>query len=335
MRRGKVSRAAIFTGLFFFSLSVPARAERVVAMMDWILNGKHSPFFAGVKKGFYKADGLEPDIIRGRGSGDTAKTVATGQADYGFADSGVVIVGRTRGLDAKMLAIIHDRAPHAIFSVKGKGFQKPTDFIGKKFGGAKADAVRIIFPAFAQVNGYKGSDVEWIDMPGTAKTSSLLSGRVDAITNYVTDGVAIKASARKVGLEISTLLFRDHGLDLYSNGLLASDERIQRNPDQAGRFVRATMKAWAWSVENPKEALDIFMAQTPTLARSIAEGQLMLALDMLLSDYSKVHGIGHFDEKKMQQTIDVLAKYMNLPRKPSPSEVYTNGFLPKLFPKKP
>ena len=77
------------------------------------------------------------------------------------------------------------------------------------------------------------------------------------------------------------------------------------------------------------------MAQTPTLDRSIAKRQLAIAVELLLSEYAKTHGIGHMDEKKMAHTVDVLAKYMNLPRKPSTSEVYTNKFLPKLFPKSP
>jgi NitT/TauT family transport system substrate-binding protein len=335
MRWMRWSLAAMFTSIFLCSLSAPVRAERLVVMMDWILNGKHSPWFAGVKKGLYKAEGLDPEILRGRGSGNTVKAVATETSDYGFADVGAVIVGRTRGLTVKVLGMIHDRAPHAIFSLSKNGYKKPKDFIGKKIGGRKGDAVRIIFPAFAMLNGFKGSDVEWIGMSGSAKVPSLLSGRVDAISNYVTDAPAILASARKVNLKISILRFSENGLDLYSNGLVAVDKRIQQNPGQVGRFVRATMRAWAWSVENPKEALDIFMAQTPTLDRSIAKRQLAIAVELLLSEYAKTHGIGHMDEKKMAHTVDVLAKYMNLPRKPSTSEVYTNKFLPKLFPKSP
>ena len=333
MRRRKVSITGMLVGLFLFSLSVPAQAERIVVMMDWILNGKHSPFFAGVKEGFYKAEGLEPEILGGKGSGDTVKEVAIGSVDYGFPDASAVIVGRARGIDTKLLAIIHDRSPHAIFSLTKNGFKKPTDFIGKKFGGSEADVNRIIFPAFAKANGFEGRDVEWISMPGAAKVPSLLSGSVHAITNFVTDAPAILASAEKVNLEVSIMRFADHGIDLYSNGLVAADKRIQEKRDQVGRFVRASMKAWAWAVEHPKETIDIFIAQTPTLARSIAEKQLAIAVELLLSDHARAQGIGHIDEKKMVHTIDVLSKYMNLPRAPSSSEVYTNEFLPKLIPK--
>ena len=69
MRWMRWSLVAMFTGIFLCSLSAPVRAERLVVMMDWILNGKHSPWFAGVKKGLYKAEGLDPEILRGRGVG--------------------------------------------------------------------------------------------------------------------------------------------------------------------------------------------------------------------------------------------------------------------------
>ncbi|MBI2880039.1 MAG: ABC transporter substrate-binding protein [Candidatus Tectomicrobia bacterium] len=326
-------KALIGVGVSLLSLSVPARAERVAVMMDWILNGKHSPFFAGVKQGFYKAEGLDAEILGGKGSGNTVKEVGAGKIDYGFADASALIVGRAQGLHTKLLSVIHDKSPHAIFSLRKNGLKKPTDFRGKKFGGFEADVVRIIFPAFAQANGFQGSDVEWISMPPAAKVPSLLSGRVDAITNFVTDAPAIVASGQKVNLEISIMRMADHGVDLYSNGLLAADGRVQTNKDQAGRFVRASMKAWAWAVEHPKETIDIFSAQTPTLARAIAEKQLAVAIDLLLSDHSKTYGIGHIDEEKMRKTIEVLAKYMKLPRTPSTSEVYTNQFLPKLIPR--
>ena len=84
MRWMRWSLTAMFTGIFLFSLSAPVRAERLVVMMDWILNGKHSPWFAGVKKGLYKAEGLDPEILRGRGSGNTVKAVATETSDYAF-----------------------------------------------------------------------------------------------------------------------------------------------------------------------------------------------------------------------------------------------------------
>src|SRR5215510_13638615 len=36
---------------------------------------------------------------------------------------------------------------------------------------------------------------------------------------------------------------------------LVRDDLIANQPDRVKRFIEATMKAWAWSIENPQEAL--------------------------------------------------------------------------------
>jgi NitT/TauT family transport system substrate-binding protein len=61
---------------------------------DFGFNGRHSYFFVALDKGFYKAEGLNVNIIRGQGSIDAVKKVATGAAQIGFADAGAVILAR-------------------------------------------------------------------------------------------------------------------------------------------------------------------------------------------------------------------------------------------------
>ena len=336
-------RRILFSGINVLALvgllaaPMTARGETVNMAMDWILNGKHSPFFMGIDKGFYKKAGIDVKINRGFGSSNTVKDVASGATAYGFADSGSVIIGKGRGAKVKILGIIHDKLPHVLYSLAKTGIKTPADLKGKTIGAPVGDAVRTIFPAFARTNGLKpDSDYSWITISPAAKPPSLLSGKVDVITNYATDGPPLFTKAAKLGKKINVIAFPDWGVDIYSNGFVTQENRIRSNPGQVRRVVDAVFRSWAWAVENPTETIDLYINYVPAISKDLARQQLAIAIDLLMTKNAKKHGIGFVVKSKMDKTIDIIAKYMSdkLKSRPSGKDVYTNEFLPKLFPKR-
>ena len=68
-------------------LTFPARAaDKVVLMLNWYVYGEHAPFFYGLEKGYYKAEGIDLDIQEGRGSGITTQAVAAKSVTFGYVD---------------------------------------------------------------------------------------------------------------------------------------------------------------------------------------------------------------------------------------------------------
>lgn len=51
-------------------------------------SGRHAYFFVAKEKGYFSAEGLDVEIIGGRGSASVIKEVAAGSIDIGFADAG-------------------------------------------------------------------------------------------------------------------------------------------------------------------------------------------------------------------------------------------------------
>ncbi|MFQ5692723.1 MAG: ABC transporter substrate-binding protein, partial [Nitrospinota bacterium] len=263
--------------------------------------------------------------------------VAAGSTDYGFADSGSVIIGKGRGAKVKLLGIIHDKLPHVVYSLASTGIKSPADLRGKKIGAPVGDAIRTIFPAFARANGLDpNKDYTWITITPAAKPPSLLKGRVDAITNYVTDGPPLFVQAAKLGKKINALAFPDWGVDIYSNGFATQESRIRNNPGQVRRVVRAVFRSWAWAVENPDKTIELYRKYVPAISPDLARKQLDIAIDLLMTENAKKHGIGFIVKSKMEKTVNIIAKYMSdkLKSRPKVEDLYTNEFLPKLFPKR-
>src|SRR5256714_13898385 len=80
--------AAISAALIWTALSVlPASAaDKVVLLLNWYIYGEHAPFYYGVDKGIYAAEGIDLEIQEGRGSGVTAQAVAAKTATFGYVD---------------------------------------------------------------------------------------------------------------------------------------------------------------------------------------------------------------------------------------------------------
>ena len=90
-------------------LTLPAQAaDKVVLMLNWYVYGEHAPFFYGLEKGYYKAEGIDLDIQEGRGSGITTQAVAAKSATFGYVDVPTMMRAAVKGAP-----VTRDRRPAA------------------------------------------------------------------------------------------------------------------------------------------------------------------------------------------------------------------------------
>lgn len=334
VRRGsRWMMAGVFCLLVGLS-AVSWGADKALFSLDWVIQGFHAPYFVALEKGYYKRNGLDVGIQRGFGSADTLKRVGAGSSAFGFADSASLVAARSQGTQVKELAVIYDRSMFAIYSLEGSGIRKPKDLEGKTIADSGSGGVYVVFPAFAAKNGVDAGKVKWQIMAPPLILSSLLAGKADAAAFYAVSGPVVSRKAAEIGKKAVPLYYSDWGIDVYSNGLVARDALIRDNPDLAKRFVDATMRAAAWSVENPSEAVGLFSKLHPDLDKSLSRDAWAVAMDHLLTNTAKKHGIGYMTRDKMTFTRDLMTKYMKLKQVVPVEDLYTNQFLPKLFPKR-
>ncbi|HEY7247458.1 MAG TPA: ABC transporter substrate-binding protein [Xanthobacteraceae bacterium] len=306
--------------------------EKITFLLDFTAYGKHAPFFVARDKGFWKDAGFDVTIVPGAGSATTVSSYASGAVDFAFADVPTLILARAKGAHIKVAGIIHDKSLYAIGTLEENNIKTPQDLAGKRIGSSIGDASRVLFPAFAQINHIDPASVHWVDMTPPARAGSLIVGQVDAVALFLTEVPTFSAVATEAGKHWKDFSYADYGLDLYSHGILVRDELIANNPDRVRRFIGATMRAWAWSIEHPQEALAIFDKDNPAVNPDQAKEHFRIAVDHIMTDTAKREGIGYIDPKKMEHTVEVVSKYFNV-KGVSADDVYTNQFTPKLFPK--
>lgn len=308
---------------------VEAQPRTVGVQLDWVISGYHSGFFVAKEKGLYAAKGLDVTLNRGYGSADAIKVAAAGKTDFAFADTVALIISRGKGVPVKGLAVVIGKSPQSILSFEGKGIRKITDVEGKSFADAPGGANIMMWPAFAKLAGIDVNKVPFVATEAAAKPAAFFGGRVDWVIGYrpAFDEIVV-VRARKEGKKLLALRWEDVGWKVYGQGIVARDEVVDRDPKLVADFVEATLDGYRWAIENPEQALDIFVKANPEVDRAVAHLSLMYCIESLLTPAGKEHGLGYMDPDRMAFQIDLMSKLNNFPP-PKAAEVYTNQFIQK------
>jgi NitT/TauT family transport system substrate-binding protein len=302
--------------------------QKVTFALNWFAVGDHAAYWVALDKGYYKAKGLDVELQNSKGSGDSIAKVDTGRADVGLADSAVVIASVGRGTRVKVVGMVFDKTPLNFWSRKEAPITHPKQLEGKTVGAPPGDSQRQVFPAFAKQHGIDVAKVTWVNIEPAAKVAAIAEKRVDSVADYTT-GLPFYEKAMGKGNAVM-MPWADHGFDMYSMSIMASEKTMKDNPAVLRAFLEASYMGWRDVMDNPKSALEIFKKRVPEIDLSIIEPNMMMGLELMKTDRYAKNGIGWMDDRKMCASVDLVNTYMGVPKKVDCKDVYTNEFLTKI-----
>jgi len=259
-------------------------------------------------------------IVRGQGSADAVKQVAAGTAQIGFADTAAVILGRGNDqIPVKLVAIVYAKPPHAIYVLKESGIAKPKDLEGKKIADTAFSAVPKLFEAYAKATDIDASKVTWLVAAADTLPGMLTTGRADGIGQFtVGEPLLAKSAAPK---QVLALAYADVGLDLYGNGIIASDGLIKSNPDLVRRFVTATMQGLADAIADPQQAGAIMNKHHREVDADVAAAETKIVGTLTGQP------LGVLDPARVKKAIEIVGRAYTLKSAVAPEDIYAPGFV--------
>jgi NitT/TauT family transport system substrate-binding protein len=304
-----------------------AQSKKVLVQLAWVVGGLHAGFFVAKEKGFYSSKGLDVTINRGFGSGDTAKVVATGTAQFGEVNLPTAIISRGKEVPLTIVGVIIGKAPESILSFAEKGIRKPKDVEGKTFAEASGAAIMVTWPAFAKLAGIDINKATHIPVEAAAKPAVFFSGQVDWVPGFRPGfDEPLILRAQKEGKKLSFIRWEDYGWKVYGNGLVTHQDLLKREPKTVANFVAATMDGYAYAIEHFDEALNITLKANPELDRESARLSLLFAIDAIMTKASKEKGLGYMEDDRMDFQVKLMSDLMKF--RP-PKDSYTNQFIQK------
>ncbi len=318
----------VVTILSFGLRGANAQARNITIAMDWMINGTHAPFYVALDKGFYRATGLNVEIVRGYGSGDTIKKVASKNAAFGVADFGSLVTSVIReATPVKAVAATYGKATLGLLYLKESGIKVPRDLEGKKIGRSATGASGNMFPAFLKANNMDRSKMTEVVVDATSFVPMLLSRQVDAVLEQSMHQGRFQKAADEGGQKVTVMamLFSDYGLESYGNVILTHTDLIEKEPQLVKAVVQASIKGLAYSLDHPDEAVSIIAKMNPQVTKERAIEEVMAVKNTWTEAFRKT-GLGFMTPERTKSSVENIVNALSLEKPKSIESLYDGKF---------
>jgi NitT/TauT family transport system substrate-binding protein len=121
----------------------------------------------------------------------------------------------------------------------------------------------------------------------------------------------------------------DHGLSLYSNGILVRADYLASDADKVKAFVKASLEGWKDAIANPKEAADIVGKHIKGLDPEVALQEIEIVNALVATADTKAKGLGTIDPAVMTASVDLIANNTGAGGKVAAKDLYDTSALPQ------
>jgi putative hydroxymethylpyrimidine transport system substrate-binding protein len=257
----KRSKKLLPIACVILALVTPAKAnDKLTVLLDWFVNPNHGPLIVAQAIGAFQRQGLDVEFVEPADPSIPPRLVAAGHGDIAIGYQPQLYQQVAQGLQVVRIGALIDRPMETLETLQSSGIKTIGDLKGKRIGYNNvggdvnlADIAQILSTA-----GLSLKDITLVNI-GTALTTSLLAGQVDAVgvdRNFET-------------FELIDHGAKPHGFDYEAYGVPAFDDLIMivqksraHDPVMA-RFLRAVAEGGAYIRAHPDQAWADFIKLYP------------------------------------------------------------------------
>lgn len=316
--------------------------QPVRLMLQWLPQAQFGGYYAADCLGYFAEAGLDVEIIPTGGDIVPQEALFAGEADYAIAWVPKVLGSiEASGIEVTNIAQIFQESGTLQVSWKGDGIESVADFEGKRIGSWGFGNEWEIFAAMA---------AEGLDSTSVSITTqdfsmnALLDGDVDAAQAMTYNEWA--QVLETVNPETGALYTEaDFDVVSYSDtvGAMLQDAIWARTGDladpafatQTVEFLKAVIKGWVYTRDNPEEGASIAYAAALDAAAAFPVGpghQLWMMNEVNKLVWPAPDGIGVIDADAWAQTVDGSLASVNqdgvkLITTAPPASAYSNEYI--------
>ena len=243
-------------------------ADKITFALDWTPNTNHTGLYVAQAKGFFAEEGLSVDIVQPSEDGATMM-VATNVAQFGvdFQDTIAPALISQDKIPVTAVAALLQHNTSGLISLKSAGIDSPKKLEGHTYATWNSPVELATIQSVMQDDGGDFSKVSLIPT-SVYDIVTALNADIDCVwIYYAWDGVKMDIS----GYETNFLDFGklDKRLDYYTPLITANTEYLEKNGEQAKKFLKALRKGYEYAVAHPEEAAEILCAAAPELDKDL------------------------------------------------------------------
>lgn len=242
-----------------FTAQAAKAPAKVTFVQEWpVADGFWIPWTLGKAKGFYLEEGIDLDIVAPPTVADTMKFLGTGRADVAFTTVMDIIFAKEQGAPVIAIGRYGSGNNWGIFTPAGHPVTV-SELKGKKIGIYNDAWTKAQLSLVLKSAGMTLDDVQMVAAADDT-VPLLLQNRVDATTGITNaEGTEIAVTTKQ---KPEFLAATAHGVPDTPIFMLAGNQQwLNKNPQLAKAFMRATAKSIRYAIEHPEEGTAAFAAQ--------------------------------------------------------------------------
>jgi NitT/TauT family transport system substrate-binding protein len=328
-RNGFAATLAVIAGLSIGAANAQEK-YKTTFNLSWLPQGSVAGFIVAIDKGYYAAEGLDVNAVRGFGGLRTINEIDQGLFEFGYGNPDGVILNRTKGGKTKLVGGVNAINPGGICFVEGRINPKTVaDLKGLTMGAGAGTPTVATFPALLKLNNLPVDHVKIVQMQGSVIYSALVDNTINIYECWLGSGKPIlDHQAAKQGLKIGFLSYEDMGVNTIGSGLATTEALIEKRPDIVQKFVKASYKGYDYLQKNPEESADIVKKMFSESDRAVVLDQIHDINKVIKGPGTDKNGLGWIDAKRADATVKFMSlAYPEVGDKIKADDIYTNRFV--------
>jgi len=315
---------AVFIKFVYDKPTAEPEIKKVTLMVPFIPQVQWAAYYVAESKGYYKDEGLDVKFqYSTQGGAGPIEQLIGGKVDFILTNEDSTIMARAKDLDIVAVYPIEPENVFFIMSEKNKNITKPANLIGKKVGViSSASGTYNNLLAILNLSNIDKNDVEIIQA-GTSIVPAFLEGKFDAAAVHLSQKLLIEEKTP----DLNVINASDY-TNMSSGHIAVTKNLIKNNPELIKKFLRATKKGLEYAVNNPEEAVNIYISFNPDAASQREVSQDLW--DALIDKFHYKTGLpGLESQQDWQKSQDLLYEIGMIVNKTDISKMYTNEFIPQ------
>ncbi|WP_127471120.1 diguanylate cyclase [Thiomicrorhabdus aquaedulcis] len=223
--------------------------ESVSLQLKWTHQFQFAGYYAALKKGFYREEGLDVTIKPREPFKNNIQQVIDGESHYGIADS-ILLLYQARKAPVVIIAPIFQHSPQVFITLKSSGIDSLYDLNSRAIAFYEKDTDGFGLLAMLRQNNVQ-PDLSRMMIKGLP--DSLLLNKIQAYPSYLSNE---PYWFKQQGIDINIINPMHYGLDFYGDMLFTTQTELNQHPERVERFKRATLKGWDYALKHKKELIN-------------------------------------------------------------------------------
>jgi NitT/TauT family transport system substrate-binding protein len=296
--------------------------EEVVLSLQWFTQCQFAGYYCALENGYYRDEGIELTIVPGASDKNPLYSVSSSMADFGTKWLADFMAARGGGLPLISIAQVVQKNGLVMIAKSKTGIQTPADFIDKRVGiwffGNETQFFSLLNQLKLPLDQIHVGEIKWSIHP-------FLNDDFDVTMAMIYNEYLRVLDSGFQPQDINIIDFSDYGLNYPGQVLFTSSDIYENRPELCQKMFQASVKGWAWAMQNPEKAVDIVMKHDNT--RTLKQHHQLLQMKEMIKliNYGN-QPLGYHSPEQVSSVMESLLENRVLKESLDLNKIYTNRF---------